>query len=65
MTQIQFSFFKKIKIGRLEHWLTRHPFMSNNISFLPYLPLTPKSGRHMCITPNKVLWKRTDFRNLL
>ena len=65
MTQIQFSFFKKIKIGRLEHPLTRHPFMSNNISFLSYLPPTPESGRHMCVTSNKVLWKRTDFRNLL
>ena len=43
-------FNKKRKIGRPEHSLTLTP-KSDNISFLPYLPHHPQSGRHMCITP--------------
>ena len=41
---------KKIKIGRLKHSLTPHLPTSNNISFSPYPPPPPQSGRHMCIT---------------
>ena len=54
MAQIQFFLIKKIKTGRPKHLLTPHPPTSDNISFLPYPPHTPQSGRHMCITPNSI-----------
>ena len=47
-------FFNKKK----KDWTSRTlaippPSTSDNISFLPYPPTTPQSGRHMCITPDE------------
>ena len=46
----------KIKTGRLEHSLTPHSPTSDNISFWPHLPIAPQSGRHICITPNGIVF---------
>ena len=50
MAQIHFSLKGKIKMGRPEHSLIVHPAMSDNISFLPYQPPPPQSGRYIFIT---------------
>ena len=47
-----FSFKKKIKIGRPEHTLTLHSPTSDNISFLTYPPPPRKAGV-ICVSPLK------------
>ena len=64
MAQIQFSLIKKNK-----NWISRtlvttpspplvttpfHSHKSDNISFLPYPPSPPQSGRHICVTPYQI-----------
>ena len=59
MVQIQFSLIKKIKIRRPEHLLYPTPLHPMSSYFCLTLPQPPKSGRHMCITPNLAWMKVT------
>ena len=59
MAQIQFSLVKKIKIRRPEHLLYPTPLRPMSSYFCLTLPQPPKSGRHMCITPNLAWMKVT------
>ena len=66
MKQIQFSLIKQIKIGRPAHFLCPHPHPLRPVTSHFLLPPFPKTGRHMCITPNKyssviIYWKITTL----
>ena len=62
MAQIQFSLIKKMKIRRPEHLLYPTNLRPISSNFCLTLPQPPKSGRHMCITPNLAWMKVTNAK---